>query len=434
MIISIGVGPVRHLSVAACALAAGVGVAMSASAQEVPAAGKVVFVAGPVQFLGADGTRRAAATGAVVRQGEQLVTGADAYVHLRMVDNAFVGVRPDSRLAIELYEYDPANPAASRIRMQLHGGNTRTVSGKGGEAARQSYRFNTPVAAIGLRGTDYTVTYGADATRVSVARGAVTVSPLDEGCQAAALGPCRTSATRELPATLSHAYLEVSAQTRVPVLVKPEQDPQGARQQNPQSRPVEPRANAGDSLELPATKEVAGKISSDRAVATLPDKSVHLIWGRWSTYAAGPGAPAVANLLSPGREIMVSNEVFGLLRAPGPGFNMPAQGSVGFNLGASEAYTLQGGALAAAKVKEGSFSVDFAHRTFNTTLAVQHGAGTEQLQGNGAVQFQGFLVPDPTRSNMTLNGAIAAGGNEAAYLFEKRLANGGLLGAVRWVR
>jgi len=428
-----GVGLGRHLAAAACALLACV--SLPAWAQEAPVAGKVVFVAGPAQVQGADGARRPVATGAVVRQGEQLLTGAEAYVHLRMVDNAFVAVRPDSRLAIELYEYDAANPAASRIRMQLHGGNTRTVSGKGGEAARQNYRFNTPVAAIGLRGTDYTVSYGGDATRVSVARGAVSVSPLGEGCQAAALGPCRTSATRELPATLSHAYLEVSAQARVPVLVRPDQDPQGGRQQNPQSRPVEPRAQSDDALDLPTTKEVAGQISSDRAVATLPDKAFHLIWGRWSTYANGPGAPAVTQLLSPGREIMVSNEVFGLLRAPGPGFSMPAQGSVGFKLGATEAYTLQGGALAAAKVKEGNLSLDFAQRTFHTALAVQHGSSIEQLQAHGAVQFQGFLVPDPYRSNMVLNGAIAAGGNEAAYLFEKRLANGGgLLGAVRWVR
>jgi hypothetical protein len=410
-------------------------VALPAWAQEAAVAGRVVFVAGPAQVQGADGVRRPVAMGAVVRQGEQILTGVDAYVHLSMVDNAFVALRPDSRLAIELYEYDPAQPSASRIRMQLHGGNTRTVSGKGGQAARHNYRFNTPVAAIGLRGTDYTVSYASEATRVSVARGAVSVSPLGEGCLAAALGPCRTSATRELPATLSHAYVEVSAQARVPVLVRPEQDPQGGRQQNPQTRPVEPRSEADDSLDLPTTKQVAGQISSDRVVATLPDKAFHLIWGRWSTYAAGPGAPAVTQLLSPGREIVVSNEVFGLLRAPGPGFTLPAQGSVSFNLGASEAYTLQGGALAAAKVKEGSLSLDFAQRTFSTALAVQHGATTEQLQAHGGVQFQGFLVPDPYRSTMTINGAVATGGNEAAYLFEKRLANGGgLLGAVRWVR
>ena len=65
---------------------------------------------------------------------------------------------------------------------------------------------------------------------------------------------------------------------------------------------------------------------------------------------------------------------------------------------------------------------------------MQHGGGTEQLSAQGKVQYQGLLIADPSRSNMALNGAVASGGTEAAYLFEKTLTNGGLLGAVRWVR
>ena len=65
---------------------------------------------------------------------------------------------------------------------------------------------------------------------------------------------------------------------------------------------------------------------------------------------------------------------------------------------------------------------------------MQHGGVTERLSAQGRVQHQGFLLADPARSNMALSGAIAQGGTEAAYLFEKSLASGGLLGAVRWVR
>lgn len=407
-------------------------------------AGRVVFVSGPAQLVAADGSRRAAVAGLPVRQGDQVITGADAYVHLRMVDNAFVAVRPESRLAIELYDYQADKPAASRIKLNLQGGNARTVSGKGGEAAKQNYRFNTPVAAIGLRGTDYTVTAAADATRVSVARGAVTVSPFGDGCSAAGLGPCSTSSARELTARLSHAYLEINAASRIPVLVRPEQDPQGGRQQNPASKPEEPHAEktgtdktsdkAPSTLDLPPGKEVAGQMAVEKVSAALPVRRVELVWGRWTAAAAAPGSLPALNVISTGREVMVGNNFFGLFRANGSDFSMPAQGAFNFNMAGSEAYAREGGALSAAQVTAGTFSLDFTQRTFATTLAVQHAGGVENMQAQGAVQFQGRLASNAAQSNMTVNGALAAAGTEAAYLFEKPLASGGLLGAVRWVR
>jgi len=425
--------------------------ALAAHAQAVPAAaqavGQVVFVSGGALIEATDGTRRRAQSGAAVAQGDKVITGTDAYVHLRMVDNAFVAVRPDSKLVIALYEYNAAHPASSRIKLQLDGGNTRTVSGKGGEAAKQNYRFNTPMAAIGLRGTDYTVRSTDDATRVSVSRGAVAVTPLGEGCAASTLGPCATGATRELTAAVSHAYLEVSGRNRVPVLVRPEQDPQGAAGQNPAAKPDEPRAENKDGkaevkLAAVSSKDAAVQVTADRLVAgagagavpVQPAKPADLLWGRWSTYATGPGAPAMLNLLGPEREIVAGNEIFGLLRPVAAPVTLPGQGLFSFQMAGSEAYALANGVASPAQVTAGSFSIDFNQRAFSTALSVQHGGGAEQLRAQGAVQYQGFLIADPSRSNMTLNGAVGNGGTEAAYLFEKSLLNGGLLGAVRWVR
>ena len=50
-----------------------------------------------------------------------------AGVGFRKDDNAFVAVRPDSRLSIDVYDYQADKPGASRIKLHLHGGNTRTV-------------------------------------------------------------------------------------------------------------------------------------------------------------------------------------------------------------------------------------------------------------------------------------------------------------------
>jgi len=419
---------------------AGLVMALAAQAQGVPSVGQVVFVSGPAQLVTAGGSQRAVQVGAALQQGDRVVTGTGAYVHLRMIDNAFVAVRPESRLAVELYEYDAARPQASRIKLQLDTGNARTVSGKGGEAARQNYRFNTPMAAIGLRGTDYTVRSTDDATRVSVSRGAVAVTPLGEGCTAGTLGPCATGATRELAAAVSHAYLEVSGRSRVPVLVRPEQDPQGNGAQNPAGRPDEPRADNKADVKLVSTnsKDAANQVTADRLVAGAvpvePPKPAELVWGRWAPHATGPGSPGMSELLGPEREIVVGNNIFGLLRPAAGPVTLPVQGNFSFQMAGSEAYTLANGVAGPAQVLGGNFSIDFNQRAFSTALAVQHGGGTEQLSAQGRVQYQGFLIADPGRSNMALNGAVASGGTEAAYLFEKTLTNGGLLGAVRWVR
>jgi hypothetical protein len=411
-----------------------------ASAQGLPA-GTVVFVSGPVELVAVDGTRRAAQAGTALRQGEQVSTGADGYAHVRMIDNAFVAVRPASRLAVELYEYDSSHPSASRIKLQLHGGNTRTVSGKGGEAAKHNYRFNTPMAAIGLRGTDYTVLSSDAATRVSVSRGAVAVTPFGDGCSPASLGPCATNATRELHAGVSHAYMEVSARNRVPVLVRPEQDPQGGAGQNPPNRPEEPRAEAKPELKLATAKETVNQVAADKLALSLTPNAVEVpppppqfVWGRWSTFAAGAGAPAIVTLLDGVREVVSGNDVFALLRDGPLPTAIPAQGAFTFRMAASEAYTLNNGVIGPAQVRSGNLGIDFNQRTFSTDLSVQHAGGLEQLSALGKVQFQGLLIADPARSTMKLSGAVAGNGSEAAYLFDKQLAGGGLLGAVRWVR
>jgi len=410
----------------------------------IPAAGQVVFVSGSAQLMAANGSRQAVEAGTAVHQGDQINTSENAYVHVRMIDNAFVAVRPQSRLAIELYEYDAANPAASRIKLQLHNGNARTVSGKGGEAAKHNYRFNTPMAAIGLRGTDYTVLSNDQATRVSVSRGAVAVTPFGEGCASGTLGPCATSATRELNAGLRHAYMEVSARSHAPVLVRPEQDPQGGANQNPVQRPEEPRAEGKGEIKLAASKDTTNQVVADRLTTNLATatpispvdagKPHELVWGRWSTYAQGEGAPAMLGLLNDQREIVAGNDIFGLLRPAAGPVTLPTQGNFSFKMAGAEAYTLDNGTMGAAQVKNGSFSIDFNQRSFATALAVAHAGGTEQLSAQGAVQHQGLLIADPSRSNMALNGAVGNGGTEAAYLFQKSLISGGLLGAVRWVR
>ena len=60
-------------------------------------AGRVQFVHGDSRALGANGAERALKKGDPVYEGETVITGPSASLQLRMVDEALVAVRPNSR-------------------------------------------------------------------------------------------------------------------------------------------------------------------------------------------------------------------------------------------------------------------------------------------------------------------------------------------------
>jgi hypothetical protein len=172
--------------------------------------GRVSFVAGQVEAVSATGESRRLVVGDSVNAGERVDTGVNGFAYLRMVDSAFLALRPGTSLKIFVYDFDPVRPEASRIGLTLERGSVRSVTGMGGERARDKFRLDTPLAAIGIRGTDFTVFSLDDATRVEVSRGAVIVSPLGNGCSAGVLRPCEGVLARELNASMERSFIEVN--------------------------------------------------------------------------------------------------------------------------------------------------------------------------------------------------------------------------------
>ncbi|MFZ9735371.1 MAG: FecR family protein [Burkholderiaceae bacterium] len=128
--------------------------------------------------------------GQSVFEGDVIDTTAGGYAYLTTVDQAFLSVRPGSRLHIVAYRVDPQTPRNNQIRLDLLQGTARWVSGRGANAARDRFRLNTPVAAIGVRGTDFSVFADASVTSASVRAGRIAVSPFNQACQPSGLGPC----------------------------------------------------------------------------------------------------------------------------------------------------------------------------------------------------------------------------------------------------
>ena len=406
-------------------------------AQEASTIGSITFQVGDTR-LERNGSSTAITKGQTLNVGDRLLTGPDGHIHARMVDNGFISVRPSARLHIQAYTYAPQDPSANRVGLLLESGVARTISGKAGEAAREHYRFNTPIAAIGLRGTDYVVQALLDATRVSVFKGAITMSVFGPGCQLSSLSPCTGPLVRELAAGSPHAYMEVRAQGGLPVIVLPESGNNGKEAPNKVAppRPEELRVSAERQLSSAPVSDVLANLSP--TVQPPPPARPDIAWGRWSNVAL-EGTPTLVSLATDDREITFGNALFGLLR-PANAAKFPSAGVIGMNYLQGQAYlqTSQPGAapvLTPAYLGNASLQLDFNNRQFATRLNATAQGTSYALNAQGSIHAQGLLLVDPARSNMNLAGALSNNANEAGYLFDANLApHQSLVGATRWGR
>lgn len=188
-------------------------------AQASNSVGEATFVIGSPQVRSSEGDVRQLRKGDALKVGDQIETGNGSHVHLRFMDGGLVSVRPGSRLTVERYDYDAANPVASAIKFRLDGGVMRSISGKGAEAAKDRFRLNTPVAAIGVRGTDFVVLADRDSVRATVNSGAIVVSPFSDRCLPEGGGPCGGPVARELASATSNLMLELRRGQPEPQLV-----------------------------------------------------------------------------------------------------------------------------------------------------------------------------------------------------------------------
>jgi hypothetical protein len=115
--------------------------------------GRVVIASGLVEADGANGTR-VLKKGDPVFEGDVLRTDSGGRTQITFKDGARLAVRPATRLAIEAY--NDADPGRSeQVAFRLERGGFRTATGRLGRVNRSAYRFSTPQAVIGIRGTEW---------------------------------------------------------------------------------------------------------------------------------------------------------------------------------------------------------------------------------------------------------------------------------------
>lgn len=188
--------------------------ALATSAVQAAEAGKVIFVAGASSVA-----ERPATEGGPVQEGDMLVTGTDGFIYIKTIDNGLFILRPNTKARIVTYHVDAKDPGNTRIKLELLSGVARSRSGEAVKLARQNFRFNTPVAAIGVRGTDFTVFTDQNTSSVSVISGGITMSGFAGACRPEGGGPCEGTSSRELSATQRGQLLQMQRGQAAPQLL-----------------------------------------------------------------------------------------------------------------------------------------------------------------------------------------------------------------------
>jgi hypothetical protein len=440
--------------------------------------GEVTMAVGPVIRTPAQGLPETVHRGSPIMPGDRLDTADGGHLHIRFVDGELVSIRPGSRMWVEDYQYDPQHVANSLIKFKLEYGVARAISGAAAEGAKDRFRLNTPLVAIGVRGTDFVVRSSDTSTRAAVNQGAIIMAPLGADCSAQAVGPCGTPTARLLAADMGQVLVEYRAQVAQPE-IKPLQgsmfaangpDAGAAHLGMPlphiASGPTLPPAPVGqpDSTGLVTTAltedAVKAAISQTSPPAPPPPVVVPdpvpvtpppvvqppvppvpaappvLQWGRWGAVAAGQTDFSVLwSQAATGRDVTVGNDQFALYRATnGKTDLVPGLGSYQFSLDKSYAQYSLSGQVSAAAVQQGHLTLDFVNRQFATDLQVSNSVtGLVGISGSGYIHGDGIFY-DRTVPGQAIAGAAALDGKSAGYFFEKAIGAGTLSGITLWSR
>ena len=416
--------------------------ACAAAAAQPQAVGHVSLVIGVAQVVRADGVREPLRRGSSIMVGDRLETTANGHVHVRFVDNGAVSVRPESVLEVQSYRYDAQNPAANEVRLRLDQGTSRSISGAATEADKSRFRLNTPIAAIGVRGTDFIVQSDPTGVRATVADGAIVIGPLTDTCTASALGPCAGDTARVLSAGMGELMAEVRAgegRTRlvpasgsVLAAVSTKREEGSAARSQGEALTYSANDRTGADL-LTIAKERLSVVDLNRQV----DLSAQLVWGRWTDGTSPGDKIAIPEIVaSAGRHYTgIGDSDIGLFRAnqsqPGGILSDSLNANAEFKLTRAYATFQAGGKSEVASVDNGTLQIDFARRTFATGLRLSSAtAGTTELRAGGIVRSNGtFAVRD---SEQLVAGVVSSDGKEAGYLFERSAAGGSFKGRTLW--
>ena len=422
------------------------------AAEEVVA--KVSLVIGVVKIIHSQGQEEVLEKDGFIRVGDQLFTNAAGHVHLLFIDGARVSVRPQSHLIIE--DYSPASAKAqASIRFRLEQGTMRSITGSWGEENHERFRLNTPLAAIGIKGTDFVVKSEPNQTLATVITGAIILAPISSPC-IASLGACQNGHDLTLTSQMQGQMLQLQKGQPLPSLV-PAFDLMAGKKTD-----ISPGALASSGGSTSTSNTNTPSIQNLTVVAATTDQilslgsgasgmvtsgpvtsgpvaPIDLFWGRspWTPALAGDNfVQSASAAFQAGMELLAGDGAYILYRDPGahPIYN-PTATSANFQLKESVArlYMPATYSYQPVQISQGSLSVNFVNSTFNTQLNMNSPAlGNTTMNSQGVINTTGVMLG--TGGDAGLTGGLNTTGTRAGYAFSKSYPQGTVNGITLWGR
>lgn len=164
-------------------------------AEEAQPVGRVVWVKGSFKAISVTTNERVLEKASVIYLHDTLLTGSDSQAQIVFTDNTLMTFKPKTKFSIDNYSFDAQKKKGSvgKYVMNLIEGGFRTITGLIAKRDPQSYQVNTPVATIGVRGTDYAAYVHGGELFIGYYKGK----------------PCVTSAGKEMCLDKNHPYANV---------------------------------------------------------------------------------------------------------------------------------------------------------------------------------------------------------------------------------
>ncbi|MFC1749998.1 FecR domain-containing protein [Pseudomonadota bacterium] len=180
---------------------------LSTAVQAEEQAGMVIIAAGEVSAQKDGQSDRALKRRSKFYTGETIIVGSNGKAQVRFLDGTILSLKSDTELRIEAFSYNDKERTDDANIVTLLKGGFRTITGAVAKKNPANHQVNTPVATIGVRGTNYSVAID-ESVYVGVWDGIVFVEN-DVG-------------SIELGKRLDFSYAEISSTNTAPQgLVKP---------------------------------------------------------------------------------------------------------------------------------------------------------------------------------------------------------------------
>ena len=148
---------IQYLMVGACVCLLG----NQGMAKETPVptpVGRVVWIQGTLKAIMPNQEERNLKKDSIIYLKDTLITNANSTAQVIFTDQSLMTFTKNTRFFINQYQFSKTkNYAAVKYVMNLLAGGFRTITGLIAKNKPTQYKINTPVATIGIRGTDYAV-------------------------------------------------------------------------------------------------------------------------------------------------------------------------------------------------------------------------------------------------------------------------------------